>query len=598
MRYSSSPDLNWLVLRWAAALALPFLVAIGPDASAQEVTENGALPENRFALLIGNEAYPAPWKLDTPVSDVIAIGARLRQFGFKTTILTDASSADMLLAMDRYRRSLKSAKGLPVGFFYFAGHGFMNQLEEENFVVPVNDHGNMPTLMDESVSVDLMLSLLSHDNGNAAQIVMIDACRSAIGIPSDTRDFVPVGGGFSQISPRGGMALMLSTRPRQLAYDRISSLGQYSPFAKALLEKLEKPGLNTLALMGEVMERTAALTANETPNQIPEVYVSSATQIRLNPGVSIASQGELGRADLSVVVRTDVLSRSASARRLVAVLEAQGFSDMVSEVEPVLADTSFVSKADDLLKQGANRESLSALIDQYENASIRPIKSEPPFYYYATGALLPGTGTGAPDSMNFAPDIVFPVSSERVAIVSQLYGPGGMAGDERTANAADLRGPIPVWRDNFCEKRETKNAACPDGVGHTGVDLVTWTDDGPARNHHAPLVAVEAGTIIRKSPYTNLVLRGESGREWRYFHLNISDKIGVGSKVSAGEELGRISNVLGGQSMTTVHLHLELRINGVTRNPYPALLAAYERKVGPGRMIAEGDRVLSLSFDR
>jgi murein DD-endopeptidase MepM/ murein hydrolase activator NlpD len=582
-------------------LSLLVIIIAASFARAQGGPDGRPTPESRFALLIGNEAYPAPWKLDTPIADVEAIGARLKDFGFSTTILTDASFPEILIATDRYRRALKAAEGRPIGFFYFAGHGFMNEHEEENFLVPINGIGNMSAMMDESLSLNLMLSLLSHDNGNTAQIVMIDACRAALGISSDTRDFVPVGGGFSQVSPRGGMALMLSTRPRQLAYDRTAMLTQYSPFAKALLENLEKPDLSTLALMGEVMERTAELTATETPSQIPEVYASSGTQIRINTASATVSQEDQPPVQVSVVFRTDKTATRGPAHELVATLEAQGLSDIRSRVQPVLDNPAFVAGASELLAHNSSRADLNALIDQYTDASPRPADVAPPFYYYATGALLPGTGIGSPDPTNYATDIVFPVDDDRVAVVSQVYGPFGIGSGspDIEVNTADFRGPVPIWRDNFCEQRNWQVNACPSGQGHQGVDLVTWSDDGPVNKQlGTPIVAVEAGVITLRTDNTTLQLRDDSGRVWRYLNLKIRHDIVRGSRVEAGDLLGSMSNILGGRPRTTVHLHLDLRIDGTFRNPYPALLAAYERRVGPGRQIAEGDRYLSMTINR
>ncbi|WP_306752402.1 caspase family protein [Paracoccus actinidiae] len=577
-------------------MAFLVLIAAASSAHAQEFTDRQSIPESRFALLIGNEAYPTPWKLYTPISDVEAIGGRLRDFGFSTTILTDASFPEILLAVDRYRRALKAADGRPIGFFYFAGHGFMNEREEENFLVPVNGTANMSAIMDESVSLSLMLSLLAHDNGNAAQIIMIDACRAAIGISSDTRDFVPVGGGFSQVSPPGGIAMMLSTRPRQLAYDRTAVSTQYSPFAQALLETLEKPGLGTLALMSEVMVRTAELTATQTPNQIPAVYASSGTDILINPASATGSQADLPAVKISVV-HTELDAPRGAAHELITNLDAQGLTDMRSRVQPLLNDLTFVARANDLLSSGLTRDELDVLIDQYKSVLPRPANGEPPFYYYATGALLPGSGIGSLDPVNYAPDIIFPVLSNQVASVSQVYRPGG-PGEIDIASTADFRGPVPIWRDNFCEERRWSVPTCPAGRGHQGVDLVIWTNDGPTfARLDTPVVAVEAGTIIQKTDNTTLVLRGDSGRVWRYLSLNIRDEIKRGYRVDAGDLLGTMSDILGGRpGGTTVHLHLDLRIDNTFRNPYPALLAAYERRVGPGRKIAEGERFLLMSL--
>lgn len=590
---------SWCYYLVRCAIVLLATVIAHPSV-AQEFLDNQPVPESRFALLIGNQGYPLPWKLDTPTADVKAIGARLAAFGFNTTILIDASFSETLVAVDRYRRALKSATGRPVGVFYYAGHGFSNEADEENFLIPIGNIGSIASMMDESVSLNLLLSLLSHDNGNAAQIVMIDACRSALGIPSNTRDFVPVSRGFSPVSARGGIAMMLSTRPGHLAYDRTSMVTEYSPFATALLEILEKPGLGTLAFMGEVMVRTAELTKAETPSQIPEVYASSGTQISLHPASAPPSRTDLPPGAFSIVVRAAVTATRGPSHELVATLEAQGFSDILSDAQPLLADPAFLTDASELLNRGLGREALSALITQYTSALPSDAELKPKFYYYATGDLLPGSGVGLPDPTNYAPDIVFPVLSDQVAVSSQLYRSGGIRYVNIAEGMADSRGPVPIWRDNFCEAREFSVPACPGGRGHQGVDLVDWSEDGPDRSARGPpIIAVESGVITRRTNYTTLELLGDSGRVWRYVHLEIGNNIRAGRRVEAGERLGVMADIMGGKDGgTSLHLHLDLRVDGTFRNPYPALLAAYERRVGPGRQIADGDRYLSISLDR
>ena len=96
-----------------------------------------------------------------------------------------------------------------------------------------------------------------------------------------------------------------------------------------------------------------------------------------------------------------------------------------------------------------------------------------------------------------------------------------------------------------------------------------------ARN--TPLVACVSGTITSTTP-TDTGLGGITihlkGGNTTYYYAHLSslkDGIHAGAKVSAGDVIGYAGNT-GNASGGAVHLHFEIRPNGVAIDPYPTLV--------------------------
>jgi peptidoglycan LD-endopeptidase LytH len=107
------------------------------------------------------------------------------------------------------------------------------------------------------------------------------------------------------------------------------------------------------------------------------------------------------------------------------------------------------------------------------------------------------------------------------------------------------------------------------GRTHKGTDIMT------ARN--TPLVACVSGTITSTNP-TDSGLGGitihlkKGNTTYYYAHLSsLKSGIHAGVKVSAGQVIGYAGNT-GNASGGAVHLHFEIRPNGVAINPYPILV--------------------------
>ena len=108
----------------------------------------------------------------------------------------------------------------------------------------------------------------------------------------------------------------------------------------------------------------------------------------------------------------------------------------------------------------------------------------------------------------------------------------------------------------------------PDAHAHQGIDIFA--------PRGTPLVAAERGVIGRvgngRLGGLKFWLRGESGADWYYAHLDgFAPGLHNGQVVEAGELLGYVGNT-GNAVGTPPHLHLEIHPNGgAAVNPYPLM---------------------------
>jgi murein DD-endopeptidase MepM/ murein hydrolase activator NlpD len=202
------------------------------------------------------------------------------------------------------------------------------------------------------------------------------------------------------------------------------------------------------------------------------------------------------------------------------------------------------------------------------------------FAYYPAGVLMPeNSGKGrVGDKYIYAPGIRFPIESAPAYINSQVYGVGGYLGPK--GSLCDQRNYQYPWRDNYCEKRAWSMPLCRGGKGHQGVDIRTATCE--KRKYYA--VAVEEGRITHIGKYT-VYLRGNSGRTYRYLHLDKPTLlVKRKQKVKRGQRIGLVSNNMG-KTKTSIHLHFDIkqtikignRSKSVYVPPYTSLVDAYIR---------------------
>ena len=109
------------------------------------------------------------------------------------------------------------------------------------------------------------------------------------------------------------------------------------------------------------------------------------------------------------------------------------------------------------------------------------------------------------------------------------------------------------------------------GRTHKGNDIFA--------NRGRPVVAIDDGRVVRMNANEasgglggiTLTYRTSDGSEWYNAHLaEIASGLTVGSRVSAGEQIGTVGNT-GNARTTPPHLHLGRRYDGGWVNPYPTI---------------------------
>ncbi len=223
-----------------------------------------ALADKRVALVIGNADYTNVPALTNPISDAGAIGASLERIGFTVTRQND-------LGYDAMRRALldfsRVAAGADMALIYYAGHGM--EVGGQNYLVPTD--ARLARDLDvpyEAIPLDLALNAL--DGVRGTRLILLDACRdnpfaAAMKTSGGSRS---IGRGLARIEPSVGTLVAYAAKGGTTADD---GSGKHSPFAEALLEHMEEPGVDIQFLFRQVRDTVLQETNGR---QEPFVYGS------------------------------------------------------------------------------------------------------------------------------------------------------------------------------------------------------------------------------------------------------------------------------------------------------------------------------------
>lgn len=125
-----------------------------------------------YALIIGNNKYTFLPRLKTAVNDAKAVDDILtKQYGFKTKLLLNASRADILKSLNKYRMQLTEKDNL---FIYYAGHGWLDEQGDEGYWLPIDAEKNLKTnwLANSTLSTEFKAMKAKH------VLVVADSCFS------------------------------------------------------------------------------------------------------------------------------------------------------------------------------------------------------------------------------------------------------------------------------------------------------------------------------------------------------------------------------------------------------------------------------------
>jgi hypothetical protein len=192
-----------------------------------------AATESRTALVIGNSAYTSG-PLKNPVNDAADMAAMLKKLGFTVTLKQNAKLQEMDESIREFGRELKRTRG--VGLFFYAGHGI--QIGGVNYLLPVNSRIEKESdVRFHSVNAEMVLAEMENAE-NGLNLVILDACRDN----PYSRSFRNTARGLAIVSNApAGTFISYSTGANQVARD---GDGRNSPYTKALLENIAKPGLS------------------------------------------------------------------------------------------------------------------------------------------------------------------------------------------------------------------------------------------------------------------------------------------------------------------------------------------------------------------
>jgi multidrug efflux pump subunit AcrA (membrane-fusion protein) len=191
------------------------------------------------ALIIGNKQYTYWPKLATPEEDAKETAKVLREkYGFKTTVLLNATRYDILRALNEARKELTEKDNLLI---YYAGHGQLDDKIGRGYWVPVDGEIDSNANWISTFAITDMINALSAKH----VLVVADTCYAG----ALTRSALArLEAGMSDEARYHWLKVMAEKRSRTVLTSGDlkpvldSGGGKHSVFAKAFLDVLRENG--------------------------------------------------------------------------------------------------------------------------------------------------------------------------------------------------------------------------------------------------------------------------------------------------------------------------------------------------------------------
>lgn len=238
---------------------------------------SAAKADRRVAFVVGNGAYKNVAQLPNPPIDAKAMAATLRNVGFEVIEGSNLSRDQMTEKLLDFGRK---AQGSDVAVFYYAGHGIA--VGGTNYLLPVDADikSEMDVKLGAAINIDLTLDQTMGDA--KVKLVFLDACRdnpfaAKIKSNSATRS-VNVQTGLAEMKSGEGTLIAFATGPGQTALD--GQEGNNSPFTRALIDNITKPGVEIQQAMTSVR---AQVNEETHKGQLPWGHTNLIGAVYLNP---------------------------------------------------------------------------------------------------------------------------------------------------------------------------------------------------------------------------------------------------------------------------------------------------------------------------
>jgi uncharacterized caspase-like protein len=241
---------------WIAALFVSLCLA------------SAAAADTRVALVIGNSAYDRVGALPNPRNDAAMVADVLNSEGFKVTLVQDATRVAMVRALRTFGDEADQADWALV---YYAGHGI--EVGGVNYLLPTDvELRSDRDAQDEAIPLNRVLDTIQ--NARKLKLVILDACRDNPFAATMKRSLPTraVERGLAPAAPAGGILVVYAAEAGQVAQD---GRGDHSPFAVALVRRMQEPGLEVSRLFNVV---TADVLDTTDHHQRPFLYGSNPSR--------------------------------------------------------------------------------------------------------------------------------------------------------------------------------------------------------------------------------------------------------------------------------------------------------------------------------
>ena len=211
-----------------ALFLLIFCLAAGAQPAAR-----AAVSERRFALVVGNASYEAG-RLATAINDAELIARTLQAAGFEVVHAHDLKQGAQRQVFNDFFELLRKAGPDSIALVYFAGYGL--QVGGENYLLPVDARiavaSDVPRY---GFRVSELMQALSALRSKPA-ITILDAARKSPFVI----DGMPPAAGLAWLEPEANSLVAFNASPGMVSPD---AMNDYAPYARAIAEMINEPGL-------------------------------------------------------------------------------------------------------------------------------------------------------------------------------------------------------------------------------------------------------------------------------------------------------------------------------------------------------------------
>ena len=258
------------------------IINVGKSDVDTKIPENYITNKNTFALIIGNEDYTkyqtdlnSESNVDFAKNDAEVFAKYVEKtLGVpkeNITLLTDAISSQMQREIDKLSKLAKYTEGKATIIFYFAGHGFPDEVTKESYIMPVDISGSY---VKNAIKLNDLYAKLTKFPSEKI-LVILDACFSGAG-----RNHSLLAARSIRIKPKVDVVsgnLLIFTSSSGVQSSLPYSNKQHGMFTYFLLKKLkETKGDVTLEKLSDYVIKEVQINAIKinSKEQNPNIIVS------------------------------------------------------------------------------------------------------------------------------------------------------------------------------------------------------------------------------------------------------------------------------------------------------------------------------------